>query len=214
MEHANDTLFLAINAGSHPPGFLLLMALFLANWLVPLTILLFVLLWIRKPDRERAALITATLTMLIGLAVNQIIGMVYFHPRPFMVGLGHQYLPHPADNSFPSDHATFMWSLGFGLLALGMLRGWAVTLIAGGIAVAWARIYVGVHFPFDMAGSLLVALTVTGFARLIHRLVRRWLAPPCVRLYENAIRLFRLPPLLFPQQPTPVPLQRHEPDRG
>lgn len=36
MEHVNDQLFLAINAGAHPPGFALLIALFLANWLAPL----------------------------------------------------------------------------------------------------------------------------------------------------------------------------------
>jgi membrane-associated phospholipid phosphatase len=54
----------------------------------------------------------------LGLSIDQLIGMLYSHPRPIMIGLGHQYLPHPVDNSFPSDHATFMWSLGFALLPL------------------------------------------------------------------------------------------------
>lgn len=209
MEHVNDSLFLSINAGAHPPHFLLLIALFLAKWLVPLTILLFVLLWIRKSAPDRAALITATIAMLIGLAINQIIGLVYFHPRPFMIGLGHQYLPHPPDSSFPSDHATFLWSLGFALLALGALRIWAILLVAAGLAIAWARIYAGVHFPFDMAGSLAVALIVSRFAEPIHRLVQPRLAPPCIGLYEDSIRLCHLPPALFPQQ-APILLQQRE----
>lgn len=32
----------------------------------------------------------------------------------------------------------------------------ALSLLAG-VAVAWARIFLGVHFPFDMLGALLVA---------------------------------------------------------
>lgn len=210
MEHLNDLLFLFINAGAHPPQLLLSAALFLATWLVPLAILVFVLLWIRKFGSDRIALIAATITTLIALGVNQIIGRFYFHPRPFMIGLGHQYLPHPPDNSFPSDHATFLWSLGFALLALGALRAWAVLLVAAGLAVAWARVYVGVHFPFDMAGSLIIALVVSRFALLIRRLIQPWAAPFCVGLYESGIRLCRLPPLLFPRDVAPALVQQRE----
>ena len=199
MEQLNDQLFLAINAGAHAPAVVVAFAVFIANWLVPLTVLLFVVLWVRKDEQSRGTLLSATLIMLLGLGINQLIGMMYFHPRPFMIGLGHQYLPHPIDNSFPSDHATFMWSLGFALLMLGGLRGWALALIAGGVAVAWARVYVGVHFPFDMAGSLLVALAVSALARPLHRRVRRHLLPLCNRAYEQLIRVSRLPPALFPR---------------
>jgi hypothetical protein len=39
MGHLNDLLFLSVNAGAHPPEFLLSAALLLATWLVPLAIL-------------------------------------------------------------------------------------------------------------------------------------------------------------------------------
>lgn len=199
MEQLNDQLFLAINAGAHAPTGVVILAVFLANWLVPLTVLLFVVLWVRKDEQSRGLLLSATLIMLLGLGVNQLLGMLYFHPRPFMIGLGHQYLPHPADNSFPSDHATFMWSLGFALLMLGGLRVWSLGLVAGGLAVAWARVYVGVHFPLDMLGSLLVALAVSTLARPLHRQARQHLLPLCNRLYEQLIRSVHLPPVLFPR---------------
>jgi undecaprenyl-diphosphatase len=211
MEYVNNDIFLSINAGAHPSRFLLLAALFLAYWLVPLAILLFVLLWIRKPDyKDRAALITATITMMLGLSINQIIGLVYFHPRPFMVGLGYQYLPHWPDNSFPSDHATVLWSLAFALLMLGALCAWAVLLGVAGAAVVWARVYDGVHFPFEMGGSLVVALVAMSFTFAIHRLARPWLMPSCIDLYENRISLCRLPPLLFPRQPTSILLRQRD----
>ncbi|AOV16017.1 hypothetical protein BJI67_02060 [Acidihalobacter aeolianus] len=196
----NERLFRAINAGANSPPALVDFGLFCAQWLVPLTVALFVLLWVRLTYPEhRAALITATAVMLIGLGVNQVLGALYFHPRPFMIGLGHQYLPHPADNSFPSDHATFMWSLGFALLAVGRLRAWGVALTLGGFAVAWARVYVGVHFPLDMLGSFCVALAVAFLARHLSRPVERWAQPFFDRIYRRLIDALRLPPKAFPR---------------
>lgn len=199
MEHLNDQLFLAINAGAHPSAILLAAGLFCAAWLVPLAVLLFVVLWIRKPAEQRGALITATVVMLIGLGVNQLLGALYFHPRPFMIGLGHQYLPHPADNSFPSDHATFIWSLGFALLVLGRLRLWGIILTIAGFCVAWGRIYVGVHFPLDMLGSFMVSLLVAFQARPLDGPVERWALPVCNRLYDRILGGLRLPPTMFPR---------------
>ena len=200
LNSLNDRLFMLINAGAHPPPALLDSGLFCAEWLVPLTVALFVLLWVRLTHPERrTALITATAVMLIGLGVNQVLGALYFHPRPFMIGLGHQFLPHPADNSFPSDHATFMWSLGFSLLALRRLRGWGVALTLGGFAVAWARIYVGVHFPLDMFGSFCVALGVALLARPLHRPIARWAEPFFDTLYRWLITMLHLPPRVFPR---------------
>lgn len=199
MTHFNVELFLAINASAHPPAILLAAGRFMAAWLVFLTMLLFVILWIRKPANERGALIVATLVALIGLGVNQLIGVFYFHPRPFMIGLGHQYLAHPPDNSFPSDHATFVWSLGFALLAMGRLRRWGIALTLAGFAVAWARIYVGVHFPFDMFGSLIVSLAVAGLARPLVRPTERWALLWCNRFYRRLADALRLPSSLFPR---------------
>lgn len=199
MEHVNQAFFLLINASAHPPLLALYAGLFFAEWLVPLAVVLFVVLWVRKSAEERGALITATLIMLIGLGINQVLGALYFHPRPFMIGLGHQFLPHPLDNSFPSDHATFLWSLGFALLVTGRLRRWGITLSLAGLAVAWARIYVGVHFPLDMLGSLLVSLSVAALARPLSVPVQRWALPVCNRLYDRMIDLLRLPPVIFPR---------------
>lgn len=211
MEHVNNAIFLSINAEAYPSRFLLLASLFLGYWLVLLVILLFVLLWIRKPDyNDRAALISATITMMLGLAINQFICLVYVPPRPFMVGLGHQYLSHRPDNSFPSDHATVLWSLAFAPLMLGAQCAWAVLLGVAGAAVAWARVYDGVHFRFEMGGSLLVALVAMSFTFAIYRLARPWLMPSCIGLYENGIRLCRLPPLLFPRRPASMLLRQRD----
>ena len=197
----NEKLFLAINAANvQPAPPLYELAVFCASWLVSGTILLFIILWVRADDERRAELITATFIMLAGLGINQLIGFFYFHPRPFMVGLGHQLVSHLANNSFPSDHGTFMWSLGLSLLFLRRLRIWGAVIVVAGFGVAWGRIYVGIHWPFDMAASLGVALFVALFTHALFVPARRWILPPGNALYEWLIVGLHLPPMLFPRR--------------
>jgi len=70
-----------------------------------------------------------------------------------------------------------------------------------GLLVAWARIYLGLHFPIDMAASLLVGLAGGGVARAALPASERWLHPVAHHTYEAALRSLRLPPALFPRSP-------------
>jgi undecaprenyl-diphosphatase len=93
------------------------------------------------------------LVALLGVAANQAIGALWPHPRPFMIGLGHAWMPHAADSSFPSDHMTVFAGVGLTLLFDGAV-GWAILALLVGASVAWARVFLGVHFPPDMAGAV------------------------------------------------------------
>lgn len=72
--------------------------------------------------------------------------------------------PHAATSSFPSLHATFLFSLALPLLAMHGSRSIGLMVFVSGITVAWARIFVGVHYPFDMAGAVVTAAMATAVA--------------------------------------------------
>lgn len=91
-----------------------------------------------------------------GVGANQLIGLVWQHPRPFMIGLGHTFLPHAPDSSFPSDHATVFAGIALTLLLGGARWLGGFTVLAGAL-VAWARVFLGVHFPLDKFGAAAVA---------------------------------------------------------
>ena len=154
MEKINDYLFLLINATSASPLWLLSTALFIADYLVYLIPVVLAALWLWGRSREVA--VKALSAALIALGINQLIGLLYVHPRPFMIGIGHTFIVHAADSSFPSDHGTLFFAVALGLLAG---RVWLVGLavLLTGMVVAWSRLYLGLHFPFDMLGALLVA---------------------------------------------------------
>lgn len=157
MEHLNHTIFLLLNAPEHPSSLLLAIATFFAEyalWLIPV---IMGASWLRGSEHTRKVLLEATGSGLAGVLINQIIGLVWQHPRPFMIGLGHTLIPHAADSSFPSDHVTLLWAVAFSLLMHRSSRPAGVTLALLGLPVAWARIYLGVHFPLDMVGAASVA---------------------------------------------------------
>jgi undecaprenyl-diphosphatase len=157
MENLNYALFMGLNAPAHPGTGMLAAAVFLAEYTILLLPLVAGLGWLRGNDATRKAVLLATVAALLGLMANQLIGLVWQHPRPFMLGMGHTLIPHVADSSFPSDHLTLWWAFACGLLAYRPWRAAATAMLLLGLPVAWARIYLGVHFPLDMLGAAAVA---------------------------------------------------------
>jgi undecaprenyl-diphosphatase len=75
------------------------------------------------------------------------------------ISLGHTFLSHAPDSWFPSDHATVFAGIALTLLLGGSSWPCVLTLLAGA-SVAWARVFLGVHFPLDMFGAAAVACVV------------------------------------------------------
>ncbi len=199
MEDLNIQLFALLNAPVHPDPRILLIARGLAVWGVPFAGLWMAVLWVRTGEAFRMVLLDAALAAIVGLGINQLVGLLWYHPRPPAIGLGHQFLPHSPETSFPSDHVTLVFSVSLVLLTNAVSRVWGLALLLLSLAIAWSRIYVGVHFPFDMVGSLIVACVAVLVLRSITPRLRsgpyRWL----LRLYEIVVRRLALPEALFPR---------------
>lgn len=156
IEAFNSTLFLQINGGDGTPAWLIQVAIGIADDLIYLIPLLLLGMWLWGDSTRRSQAIKACLATLLALGANQVIGLAWQHPRPFMIRLGHAWIPHAADSSFPSDHMTVFAGIGLTLLFGGAFR-LAVAVLMTGVAVAWARVFLGVHFPLDMVGAVAVA---------------------------------------------------------
>jgi undecaprenyl-diphosphatase len=155
MEAFNHSLFLLINSLAGHSFWLDRTAIALGEYLPYLFILIEIWLYFFANRKEEALL--AFYATLLGLGINQLIGLVYFHPRPFMDGLGTLLVPHAAENSFPSDHTTFMVSIALTLLLLPRTERWGGWLLILAIAGGLARVFIGVHYPLDILGSLVVS---------------------------------------------------------
>ena len=199
IELWDQSVFLSLNAGAQAPAFVIAIAKILANWSIYLAMVLMIYAWVQRGRLVRFALLDATCAALIGLGIAQGITAIWYHPRPFEIGLGRQILDHAAEASFPSDHATFMFSLAIPLLCRAGSRRWGVALLLLGFAVAWSRIYLGVHFPLDMLGAFGVAAFASILIWMADPLLRRRFYPVLISIYETRLRRLGLSGSDFPR---------------
>jgi undecaprenyl-diphosphatase len=171
IEHLNSTLFLIINASLPARPALVTTAWFFAEYLIWVIPCGLVAAWLCGPWRRAA--FRAALSALLAFLISYAIGLAWPHPRPFVLGIGTNLLEHAPDSSFPSDHLTLWWAIAFSLLVpahrrhgLPQIRLTGLVLALLGLPMAWARIYLGVHYPLDMLGAVLLApISATSTAR-------------------------------------------------
>lgn len=158
IEQLNIALFQLINqyAGINP--IFDSITVFAAEYM-PVVVTLFMLyLWIRKGDNKHDILLYSVYAGITGLIINYLIGLVYFHPRPSMLHLGTQLFQYPTDSSFPSDHTTLMVSIALMLIYFRETRIYGIIILILGLIGGFARVFSGIHFPFDIFGSVIVAI--------------------------------------------------------
>lgn len=114
----------------------------------------------RESAEVMAAALLAPISTLLALAVNQPIIKHVAEARPYVVHPGALVLvSKTTDPSFPSDHAAMAGAVAAGLFLVSWRLGLAASAFA--LAMAFSRVYVGVHFPQDVLAGLAVGATVS-----------------------------------------------------
>jgi undecaprenyl-diphosphatase len=194
LDHLNVLCFSLLNADAGLHGWRLALGVFAAKYLILLVPLGLAGLWIggQPPQREAAVKALAASAQALAasacaLALNALIGMLWYHARPFAGGTGHSFLQHAPDSSFPSDHGTIMFTVALVLASAGSpaARRCGVSLLPLAAVVAWARVFLGVHWPLDMLGALGVAIAM---ALLFRSLL---VTAACAALAETMATLYR-----------------------
>lgn len=157
LEELNQGLFLSINGIANKIAWLDNLAILSAEYLPFAFIGVLLYLWFAgKPNGKESSLYSGY-TVLLALSISWVIGTFYYHARPFVDGLGTTLINHDPDASFPSDHTTFLISIALTLTLIKETQklGTVLCLLAtiGGLS----RVFCGVHYPFDILGSLLIS---------------------------------------------------------
>ncbi|MHB1534674.1 MAG: phosphatase PAP2 family protein [Acidimicrobiales bacterium] len=104
---------------------------------------------------------------LAAVGINQPVSHLVGRVRPYYT-LHHVevLVPRANDFTFPSDHATAAGAVICGLLLARRTRLAAVAAVLG-LFLAFARVYVGAHYPGDVAGGLVLGAVVVALLRPI-----------------------------------------------
>jgi len=116
-------------------------------------------------ENKKSFLVLGIISSVLAYAVSLVISHLYFDPRPFVVGHFTPLIPHAADNGFPSDHELLTAVIASVMYLYNRKVSLVLWLIA--IAVGISRVYVGIHHPIDIAGSIIIAIGATAFTYFI-----------------------------------------------
>lgn len=177
----------AMTAYAGTVGIGVLVALLAAGW------------WLarrRADPRSMAALVWAGLGTFVAVGVNQPIANAIAEKRPY------DTIPHAlvlvarsSDYGFPSDHATMAGAVAAGLCYVNRRLG--VTAWVAAVLLAFSRVYVGAHYPHDVAIGLGLGAAVV--------VVGQFAARPLLTGLVRHLAETRLRPLVSAARPAPDP---------
>jgi membrane-associated phospholipid phosphatase len=167
----DDRLMLAVNSLARHTGWLHAPVLFYASYGVVLfaaLLLAGVLLARRRSTRDLAAAGWACLATLLAVVLNQPVGHLFAEARPYAAHPGLLRLADPTrDFSFPSDHAVMAGAVAAGLLLVSRRLGLAA--LAAAVLMAFARVYIAAHYPWDVLAGLALGAAVAAFGWVLLR---------------------------------------------
>lgn len=166
----NSSLFFLIFGLSNHSSVIDVLMIFSAQYLIYLSIILTAILAFKGAVAEKKVLFLILISLPIAVIIIKLIHIFFFEPRPF---LNQDIIPliyQKNDASFPSRHTSIMSVIAFAYLFYKSK--WVPIFLLLLILVGVSRIYVGVHYPFDILGggtvgfiSILIGLAVKNFLK-------------------------------------------------
>lgn len=141
-------------------------AIFLAKFLPYILVLgAFILIFLESPSKRFFFFSEAALAIILSRGIiTDLIRFFYEAPRPFKA-LGFVPLIEVNSSSFPSGHASFLFALS--AIIFSFNRNWGWFYLAASLVNGLARIFVGVHWPVDIAGGAIIGIFCAYFVWFI-----------------------------------------------
>ena len=159
FQNLNLYLFHIFNVPEQASHFMMSYATFIAHDLIYIVFFSFICAWLIGNIETKKNIFKAFIFTSITLFISEVLSFVLDTPRPFVMNVGETILTHAPTGSFPSNHMSIFSGLAFSYY-FSSQRQLGKLLIAVAWLVAWARVYVGVHFPLDMCGAFFFAFVV------------------------------------------------------
>jgi len=135
------------------------LAIWCANDLIFVMMAVVALRWwqIGGYPRMRHSCLVAGLSFLLAVGINLLIALFIHRIRPNDAGLTQALIVHSRDWSFPSDHAATSTAIAAALWFQDH-RKLAMALFFAAAFICVSRVFVGVHYVFDVTGGAFVGI--------------------------------------------------------
>jgi len=171
MNPLDQRLFFWLNLSDQAPPWLMQLALFGSTVWPKVMLVAVMLALVVGPAHWRRAALHGVLAMLVAWLIVRGISSAWPQPRPFVLGVGQQWLAKEPSPSFPSSHAAIAWAVGAAACWWAHHPLARTALLLSALLIAWSRLALGLHFPSDTVAGILVgvlaAWATVALARLL-----------------------------------------------
>ncbi|MCZ8515074.1 undecaprenyl-diphosphatase [Paenibacillus filicis] len=125
--------------------------------------------WFTRVKQNRQMVAEALISACLALGAGGAISYFFYRDRPFVHHAVNQLIQHPANASFPSDHALGAFVIATAIYLYRKRDGGVWFILAAMIGIS--RIWTGVHYPLDVIAGALLGMIA---ALAVHQAFNRW----------------------------------------
>src|SRR3989344_4239452 len=158
----NEQFFYALHGLSGVSWPLDWLGVFLAGALGPILFIGALIFILKQPTFKQQFSVFTLIMLALSISVGfLLLGRAFYEsPRPFAVLEITTLVDHDPTNSFPSGHTIVYTSLAAAMWFVRREIGY--WFLAGAVFIGLARIFVGIHWPTDILGGLVLGV-ISGF---------------------------------------------------
>lgn len=171
MMDINSSLFRLINDLGFQIPALNPVFIFIAEYFLYLLIIVLIYYLFKDNGKHRVMVLAAVVSCLLAVILGKIAGQFHYNIQPFAtLDNVNQLIDKEVNNSFPSDHTILSFTICMMLFLFDKRKFYFLFI---GVLVAVSRVWVGVHYPFDVVTSIVLSIVA---ALIVNALFKKFTA--------------------------------------
>lgn len=143
---------------------------YLTTYITICVFIVLIIIYLKKRSKK----ILNSFLILLSIVLSSSLASFFFkilfsRERPFLTYKEITKLSQAGSMSFPSGHTTEVFALAFGISFLFPQKKFVIPVFIWAILVAYSRMALGVHYPFDVLAGIVLSLIIASIIYFIYK---------------------------------------------